>query len=290
MKACVELVKPLIKSAFVIGSGARGGFSAVGSDLDLFLVINSADQATTDAVQKAVAACRDKDLYLAQRLSVFTMTPEQLGTLPTLLEVCNEVKSRVPGCVVCPQYDRLDFCTHGLVIFGSDADRTTTAPPTMEAVKLESTAFAVFLCAKMFCPTMFVAKLDSIDARNMTKLIMMPARFLCTLEQGRLADNDSAAAHFAKTRTGETADLVRMGHAMRADGSIVIPARSLKTVLFDVYVQSVDAFLDFIVHFRSSDPPGQCSEPALEQLLAELEEGLQKWRSKLCAAKTESNT
>lgn len=243
--ACAERCKPHARSAFVIGSVARGGFSPVVSDLDLVLIMKHKTAASKAAIASSVRECQDQGMFLADRLSVFYATRECLQQLPSNDEVVNAV--RLPDKELTnrfPMYDRIDFIDNGVMLFGEESERRFAVRPSMDVVALESGSFALARLRPMFTAKKLadLVHLQAEGTRMVSKSVLFPARLLCTLETGELAHNDVTLDHFTSTRQGDAAQLVAVAHALRESDLVQMPPELLTSSLVRLWAQCVGAY------------------------------------------------
>lgn len=182
-----------LRAAYVIGSLAHGGFSALVSDVDVAVVLEDPlHPGDGDVIAELVRDAAAGDDPLGRRLSVFW------GSLGT-------VNGREPGGRF-PPLDRLDLALHGRLLAGRDV-RPIESLPTADALVRGAAEFALDVLAT---PARTAAIRDAVATaaagpRPASKVALFPVRFLHTLRTGGLARNEEAAAHFLAVRAAPTA-------------------------------------------------------------------------------------
>jgi hypothetical protein len=252
-------------AGYALGSLAHGGFSPLVSDVDLGLILagplRAADRLTVGRVARRLRAGGSE---LDRRLSVFWGTPATLrgaargGRFPPL--------------------DRLDLLEHGRLLAGADA-RGGMARPDQAELLIAGAEFAVgFLggqigwrarlspwsglsprtrlrhrddtvLAQLRDPRQLVAS----GPRQLTKVVLFPARFLFTAATGRVGTNALAAEHYLAARPAPAADLVAAALAWRSEP----PEPAAATALLDrelipLYLQFLD---DHMARLRAAGCP-----------------------------------
>ena len=190
-------------AAYALGSVAHGGFSPLVSDVDLGLVLaDPLRPSDPETIQRVAEALKARGSALHERLSVFWGTPSTLGG--------QQVGGRFPPL------DRLDLIQHGLLLNGEDT-REDLPQPSRADLLVAGAEFALDFLAGIR-PTgglsgqgvgsLRPAGDDAVEqirrpetllargVRDVTKLVLFPARFLYTAETGLVGTNHSAADHY----------------------------------------------------------------------------------------------
>lgn len=201
-------------AAYALGSLAHGGFSAA-SDIDIGLVLDDPLLGSdSEGVTELAASIKATRKPFADRLSVFW------GSVASL-------SGATPGGRF-PPLDRLDLIQHGRLLSGVDVRKQLPAPTQQELV-LAGAEFALW----RLCTDDIIAKLKNpealaqSDAKNLTKLILFPVRFMFTAQTGEIGRNEAAVEHFVATAPGAPSTLARLAlgwrnaEEFRADQSVV---------------------------------------------------------------------
>ena len=128
-----------LRSVYVLGSAARGGFSAVVSDIDMVLVV--AGPLTDDDADRRseIRPLVEKTgLVFANRIAATWTSPARLAA--------TDASGRYPPVDVTKGHltplDRLDLMRDGVLVWGTDLRHVASAP-TREAIDVGSAEFAV---------------------------------------------------------------------------------------------------------------------------------------------------
>lgn len=204
-------------AAYVLGSLAHGGFSAV-SDVDLGLVLADPLLRTdSEGVSRLAQLVKATSKPFADRLSVFW------GSVATLSG--GKEGGRFPPL------DRLDLLTYGRLLTGSDVHGELRAPTRKELV-LAGAQFALSrlgtdaVVAKLKDPQALLRS----DAQTLTKLILFPVRFLFTARTGEVGRNDAAVAHFASPQNSAATTLARLALSWRNNAPSSSDAAAIEAI------------------------------------------------------------
>ncbi|WP_269858390.1 hypothetical protein [Streptomyces sp. RPT161] len=182
-------------SAYALGSLAHGGFASAVSDVDLALILDNhlpGDQATIDGTWQELRASGSP---LHQRLSVFW------SSLAALRE------DRADGRF--PAIDRLDLVEHGRVLYGRDVKAGLPHPDRARLLE-DSARFALSVFATDLAVDAFHQPAVLLDEFvRLTKIVLLPVRFLYTSATGRVGSTDEAADRYLAERKPVAAELVR---------------------------------------------------------------------------------
>lgn len=228
--AAHEQLAGRVAAAYAIGSLAHGGFSALVSDVDLALVLDQIDDATTDEidrVQGIVRASSEDDL--AQRLSIFWA--DWAG-----------VRQGIRGVGRLPEVDRLDLLDSGRLLFGTDRRAPATIPQIAVIVR-QTAEFALEKFDALYKGNLKdPERLVAAGPRAATKAALFPIRFLYTLETGHVGRNDAAADWFA--RSSDHAELAREAMQWRSRGieDVAAAVDVLGASLVAVYREFADRY------------------------------------------------
>jgi len=196
-------------SGFAIGSLAHGGFVEAVSDVDVALVLDELSPAVADRMARVQAAVRERIAApAASRLSIFWSTWDDLAS--------GAARGRFPLA------DRVDLALAGRPLFGPDRRGEVLLPAgdaRTAALVIEAATFAVEkLGAKERGAALRdPARLAAAGARDASKAVLFPARFLYTLDTGRVATNDASAEHYL-ARGGAATALVAAAIRWRTSG------------------------------------------------------------------------
>jgi hypothetical protein len=201
-------------AGYALGSLAHGGFSALVSDVDLGLVLSDPLRPTDRlTVGRAARSVRAGGTDLHRRLSVFWGTPSTLrgsnrgGRFPPL--------------------DRLDLLEYGRLLTGEDARQGVARPGPAEllvagarfalgylggdpglAARLRGLARRAGRSSDVVAQIRDPALLVSLGPRQLTKVVLFPARFLYTAQTGRVGTNTAAAGHYLASSGVPATELV----------------------------------------------------------------------------------
>jgi hypothetical protein len=242
-------------AGYALGSLAHGGFSSLVSDVDLGLVLQdplrASDRMTISRMARSIRTGRSA---LDERLSVFWGSPATLrgqsrgGRFPPL--------------------DRLDLLDYGRLLTGQDA-RSGVARPDHAELLVAGAQFALrHLGGARTLPDRFRDRarlgrkdgnvLDQIRApsllvskgpRQLTKIVLFPARFLFTAETGQVATNSLAAERYLADPCAPATKLVTAALAWRLEPPADDEATTLVgRELVPLYVHYID---DHITRLRA---------------------------------------
>lgn len=271
---------PRLLAGYALGSLAHGGFSPLVSDVDLGLVLagplRPADRLTVGTVARRLRAGGSD---LQRRLSVFWGSPATLrgtahgGRFPPL--------------------DRLDLLENGRLLAGAEA-RDGMARPGQTELLVAGAEFAIgdlggrigwparlsprsglsartrlrrrddTILAQLRDPRRLVAS----GPRQLTKVVLFPARFLLTAATGQVGTNGLAAEHYLAARPAPAAALVAAALAWRDEPpppAAAIPL--LERELIPLYVQFLD---DHVARLQAAGRP-------------RLAASMSRWRGRLLA-------
>ena len=237
-------------AAYALGSLAHGGFSELVSDVDLGLIISDPLQPSDpDTIVRVLKAERDKGSPLHERLSVFCGTPATLAG------------DREGGRF--PPLDRLDLLESGRLVAGTDDARDRVQRPGKEELVIAGSEFALdHLAAVEPSAGGGDDRLGSINAdgseafeqirspellasqgvRQVTKLVLFPARFLYTAATGHVGTNGDAVAHYLDRHQKPSARLVEAAMAWRTDppSDRAAVVELLRAELVPLYLEYID--------------------------------------------------
>jgi hypothetical protein len=255
---------PRLLAGYALGSLAHGGFSPLVSDVDLGLILAGPLRPPDRLMIRRVAGqVRSGGSGLHERLSVFWASPATLrgtargGRFPPL--------------------DRLDLLENGRLLAGTDA-RAGMARPGPGELLVAGAEFAVSflgsigwqarlspwsglspaarlrprddtMAAEIRDPQRLVAR----GTRQLTKVVLFPARFLFTAATGRVGTNALAAEHYLSGPPAPAAALVAAALAWRTEPPAAADALTLlEQELVPLYVQFID---DHLPRLRAAGQP-----------------------------------
>jgi hypothetical protein len=196
-----------LRSVYVLGSLAHGGFCPLVSDVDVAIILTEfgdRDQVQIDALTGVI---RKSGARLAERLSLFWGTEDSIA-------------QRAQGGRF-PALDRLDLIRHGTLIAGEDIRDVLPEPSYKDLVA----GTARFACGMLARPDRRREIVDAeytaaLGPRSGSKVALFPVRFLLTARTGLIGENQTAADHYlAVTPDGPTAELARAGMKWRRQWS-----------------------------------------------------------------------
>jgi predicted nucleotidyltransferase len=262
-------------AAYVLGSLAHGGFSALVSDVDLGLVLADPLRMTDRlAVRRVARTVRVAGPALHEQLSVFWGTPSTLRG------------QRRGGRF--PPLDRLDLLAHGRLLTGADARQGLPRPGQAELLTAGAGFALGYLgvpagrpdgAAFLTWPGRAVRRLarpgrpgrpgrsggrllDQLRApseladrglRPLTKAVLFPVRFLYTAATGQVGINDAAVAWYLAGPPAPGAALVRAAAGWRREPpSPAAAATLLDRELIPLYLEYFD---DHIARLAAAGQP-----------------------------------
>jgi hypothetical protein len=228
-------------ASYALGSLAHGGFSAATSDVDLALILFRIDGATDPCMADIRTYVRARfGTPLSERLSLFWSTWSDLAA--------QTPRGRFP------LVDRIDLVQHGRCIFGNDERANVALPsPSQRSCELVIET-ARFMLAKLATSAheeklREPERLVSLGARDVTKAVLLPARFLFTAATGRCAGNLEAAAFMATRPPGAVSDLVLAAEQWRRTGTVGSERAALSQLnagLMPLYFELVATFASLL--------------------------------------------
>ena len=205
---CAETFGDRFLAGYAMGSLARGGFSHLVSDVDFGLLIHGPivdeDNQFVAAIQQQVI---DSELPLRERLSIFWGSPASL-------------RGEEPGGRF-PPFDTLDLLEHACLINGRDAREGIPHPPA-RALEVDGIVFALnYLGAEeRMIEYREPARLLDKGKLHLSKTVLYPARFLFTLQTGRVAGNDVAVEKYTDENIGPDVELLKAAYGWRQGESL----------------------------------------------------------------------
>lgn len=191
-------------SSYLMGSLARGGFSAIASDIDCGIIIKSplsnADQDIIGSISKEIEKYKG-DLTI--HVSIFWGSIRSING--------EEDGGRYPP------FDRFDLISHAKLIAGDDV-RQFLHTPTQKELEIASMAFALRRFAKEggiddFKKPSRILKKGVVE---ITKTVLWPVRFIYILRTGKIAGNDVSVKYFRDNFSGHVVGLVSEAYKWRS--------------------------------------------------------------------------
>ncbi|GAA1839881.1 hypothetical protein GCM10009836_18880 [Pseudonocardia ailaonensis] len=188
-----------LRSAYVLGSLAHGGFAPLVSDVDVALVLHGpATEADGDTVTTITARIRATGMPLSDRLSMFW------GDVPGI--------NGETGIGRFPALDRLDLHRHGHLAWGEPTAHLVE-PPAHRDLLAGAAVFAVEILGRpdRVGEIRDPATTAAGGPRKASKVALFPVRFLHTATHpDEIATNETAGRHYLDTTgPGPKADLIR---------------------------------------------------------------------------------
>ena len=196
-RACDHDLGSRLAGVFLIGSLAHGGYSERYSDIDIAVVLDSLSAA------RALAVVKERSMRasaaLAPRLSLF-WTDEAFagGRFPLL--------------------DRVDYLDHGVALL----QRRPAAPerPALQAIRAHLRGAPLRKWVTAAARFRALRTLAAEDHKAYLRVLLYPARFICTWETGRVVSNDDAVAYVRqRERIGIDVDLIERALSCRTRGA-----------------------------------------------------------------------
>lgn len=250
-----------LRSLYLIGSLAHGGFAPEISDIAVALLL-AAPLVESDGEQIAALAayCAAAHPLYGRRLSLFWSTAEAFADTEAVA---------VPGRFLA--LDRLDLVDHGR-LFNGEALRAGLAPPTRAAVLANARADLLRFVRD---PARYGfltggAERDFADRKALARLCLFPARFLYTATTGRIASNELAAEYFRDRTSAPDREIVALGLALRRDAARE-PTDAERAFLTEHLPPHYYRFLRDFLTILGAPPPAK--EATMPMLLTALDEG-----------------
>ena len=231
-------------AAYALGSLAHGGFSALVSDVDLGLILDDPLMpGDGDAIRAIAEMEKSKGSALHERLSVFWGTPATL-------------RGEIEGGRF-PPLDRLDLLAHGRLLLGNDDARRGLPAPGRRELLVTGAEFALASLAgddateEILSPELLLGR----GIRRVTRLVLLPVRFLSTAATGSVGANPVAVAHYLENDRAPSRPLVAAALGWRtappADDSHA--AGLLREQLLSLYLYYIDDHVERLDAIGESD-------------------------------------
>lgn len=190
---------------YLMGSLARGGFSARVSDIDIGVVLNKITPDTAVKIEKIITLTKEKNPLIKNRISVFWGTVHSINS--------SSKESRYPP------FDRLDLIDHAKLIQGSEV-RQKLIKPNQKELKISCAEFAIQYLESSDRLAMFNDGLLILNqgATSLTKAILFPARFIYLAKTNQFSTNEASAQYYKNTFSGDDALLVKKCYQWRMNG------------------------------------------------------------------------
>jgi hypothetical protein len=174
-----------IEAIFALGSLAHGGFAPLVSDIDVAIVLAATEPHTADQIARVQSLVVDKaSSPLSERLSVFW------ADWPAVRTGLGENNRLGP-------IDRLDLLDSGRLLLGSDLREPSVRPTHRELVVMSADHILGKFTAGYLERMSDTQALVAGGAREVTKAILFPVRFMYTLRTGGIGLNDNSARWYA---------------------------------------------------------------------------------------------
>ena len=245
-------------ASYALGSLAHGGFSAV-SDIDVALVLDDPLLATDgDHVAELTGSVKASKKPFSDRLSVFW------GSALSLSGAASGGRF--------PPLDRLDLKKYGRLLAGRDV-RGSLPSPTHKELVVTGAEFALprLGTGEVIGQLKSPEALIRLDQKTLTRLILLPVRFVFTARTGDVGRNDAAVEHFAAiSKSSASSNLARLALEWRDVG----PAPSDKGAISAIAAGALPIYHEFLSDY----------EPRLREFSrSDLAESFREWRQKLQA-------
>ena len=246
-------------AAYVLGSLAHGGFSALVSDVDLGLVLDDPLEASdADSVRELTSGLAGSGLELGDRLSVFW------GSHGTLTGASDGGRF--------PALDRLDLILHGKLLTGCEC-RMGLPRPTRRELVTGSAELGLNLLNRPSHQAWLAdpASLLHEPPKPLTKAVLFPVRFLYTARTGEIGRNHDAVRHLAGIERSPIAELATAALRWRdapPDANDAQAGRLVETGLRPMYQLFVKDHRRLMVEWGESDLVARLDDGAhwLQQL------------------------
>jgi hypothetical protein len=188
---------------YLMGSLARGGFSAGVSDIDLGLILSDplqdSDAETIAQLQSEVTNQHPK---VQNSVSIFW------GSIASINGQTNAGRY--------PPFDRLDLIDHALLLGGTD-QRARLIRPSQQELEISNVKFALDYLGSDEVISEFLdcARITDKGGLYVSKTILYPTRFIYVARTGKIAGNDVSHDYYIDNFDGPEVDLVRFGYKLR---------------------------------------------------------------------------
>lgn len=228
-----NIFKERLIACYSFGSLARGGFRPEISDIDIAIILASPLQEKQDqeSVAHATAEIIHLNPALGRKLSLFWTSLDLLQS-----------KSAHGGRF--PLLDRLDLVNDGILLTGKDI-RKEIALPNKEEIDIEIAEFVLHDLAEENM-THLITNPKALIAAGLTyttKLILFPARFLYTLQTGKVGHNQEAATYFIEKHHNQLGELVKNAFSWR-NGALFNEEQALNLIsanLIPLYKEFIES-------------------------------------------------
>jgi hypothetical protein len=235
--------KQRFTAAFTIGSLAHGGFEPLVSDVDLAFIIaepiSDGDQITIDRIN---AEIKNSKLPYSERVSIFWSSWDQLerGVIS---------KGRFPAI------DRLDFINHRKLLHGVDSGVELKTPAQQDFV-IEAAEFALakLLTQNKIASILNPQNLAGQGARQTSKTILFPVRFVFTGATGKIGTTESAVNFWQLHYENHSSNaLVKAAFKWRSSFDENEANRLLPTNLAEIYLEFIRKYKDYCIELGNID-------------------------------------
>ena len=222
-------------SIYLMGSLARGGFSAVASDIDVGIILGGAlqedDLSTIDGIQSSVV---NHYPQINNSVSIFW------GTIESINGVIDAGRY--------PPFDRLDLIDHAILLAGVEV-RDKLIRPTQKELEIASAEFAIDYLGNKERINEFLncTLITNKGAVYVTKTVLFPARFIYLAKTGEIAGNDKSHQYYIDNFFGSDADLVDIGYQWRLNSlpdNLDSVTQKIDKGLFDLYHNFIDIYAE----------------------------------------------
>lgn len=252
-----SLLSTRLVATYALGSLAHDGFSPAVSDVDLALIVGSMvhDPAPIcEAIRERVA--KKIATPLASRLSIFWSSWPELATPAP--------RGRFP------LVDRIDLLDAGVCVYGVDRRGEVALPlgeARRDALVIEA---AEFMLAKLATPERDALLKDpdalmGAGAREVTKAVLFPVRFLYTAATGRVDGNGPAVAFYGEGPSTPARKLANSALSWRAGALSANAEPLLRAGLRPLYGEMLEIYVAQCQRLRKVD----------------LAKALARWRARL---------
>lgn len=181
---------------YLIGSLAHGGYGARYSDIDLALIVET--PLTTGELDEMKRQTVAHGGSLAKKLSLFWADASfSTGRMPPL--------------------DRIDYLDHAVPLV--ERRRVAPARPTVQAIRDYLSGEPFHGWQRQVARFTELDQLTTENHKGYVRVLLYPARFLYSWDNGTVASNDDAVAYVERQALlGAELDIVLRALACRADG------------------------------------------------------------------------
>ena len=229
-------------SIYVMGSLARGGFSALASDIDIGIVLNGSLYNAGEKIKKILSISRKTFPSVKNNISIFWGSVESLNGV-------------IEGGRY-PPFDRLDLIDHALLLSGQDV-RQMLVRPTRKELEIASSIFSISYLANPERIEEFNNCRQIVDKGVVytTKTILFPTRFIYLQRTGEISGNAESSQYYINNFKGPDAELVAQGYNWRVNS---LPSDLNKVTIYlkeglsSLYINYINIYVQRMEYYNEN--------------------------------------